>query len=152
MSTTYGSLREKIAAEKRERQERYAGFAKLWSEAHAAGMAAGKAAVCEPMLVRNGAIRVNGETLYGGADDKIIDVVPDGVCGFASVVVYPATSSFARWCAKEHDARRAYRGGMTVRHVGEFNQSLTRKEAYAEAFAEVLRAAGIKAYSQSAMD
>ena len=36
--------------------------------------------------------------------------------------------------------------------VGEFNQSVTRKEAYAQAFAEVLREAGVTAYASSRKD
>ena len=149
----YGSLREKIAAEKAERANRYRGFADLWAQAHAAGMAAGNAVRPTPMIVRNGSIRINGQPLNPYAPDgQIIDVVADGACGFAWVTVHPATSSFARWCAKVHGSRRAYGGGMQVKWVAEFNQSMARKEAYARAFADVLNTAGIKAYAGSRMD
>ena len=144
--TRYASLKDKIRAEKAERLARYAGFAALYKQAHEAGMAAGNAAVPVPMVVTSG-----DGALTPGLERKHW-IVPEGVCGFASVVVHPATCSFARWYAKTHNERKAYGGGICVKWVGEFNQSMTRKEAYAHAFAEVLRAAGIKAYSQSRMD
>ena len=151
--TRYASLKDKIRAEKAERLARYEGFEDLYAKAHDAGLAAGNAARCTPMVVRNGSIRINGEPLHPDQDaGAIIDVVADGVCGFASVVVHPATCSFARWYAKAHGGKRAYGGGICVKRVGEFNQSLTRKEAYAHAFAEVLQRAGIKAYAQSRID
>lgn len=151
---TYGSLREKIAAEKRERLARYARFAEAWQAAHEAGMAAGNAARPTPMAVYNGSIRINGAPLdpYAPAD-KLIDVVADGACGFAWVTVHPGTSSFARWAMKEHGAEKEYGGGVRLVWVSYFNQSMTRKEAYAQAFAQVLRdRLGVKAYSQSRMD
>lgn len=134
---TYGSLREKIAAEKAERAARYAGFQALWDKAHAAGMIAGMPVIPTPMAVTDG---------------QTVHIVAEGVCGFAWIVVRPATSSFARWAAKNKGARKEYGGGMCLRWVGEFNQSMTRKEAYAAAFAKTLREAGIEAYSRSRMD
>lgn len=150
----YGSLREKIAAEKRERLARYANFQEAWNAAHAAGMAAGNAITPTPMIVRNGSIMVNGVPLDPSrADNTVIDVVADGVCGFAWVTVHPGTSSFARWAIKEKNARKEYGGGVCLTWVSYFNQSMTRKEAYAQAFAEVLRdRLGVKAYSHSRMD
>lgn len=133
----YGSLREKIAAEKAERAQRYAAFEALWHRAHAAGMVAAMPVIPTPMAVTDG---------------QTVHVVADGVCGFAWIVVRPATSSFARWAAKNKGARKEYGGGMCLRSVGEFNQSMARKEAYADAFAKVLREAGIEAYSRSRMD
>lgn len=149
----YATLRDKIAAEKRERSIRYARFAEWWEEAHAAGIAAGEACKPSPMLVRNGAIRINGQPLRPGqADDAIVDVVPDGVCGFSWVTLHPATSSFARWAVKERQARKEYGGGLCLVWVSQFNQSLARKEAYAQAFADVLRSHGLQAFSHSRMD
>ena len=46
---------------------------------------------------------------------------------------------------------RSYYGGVDI-WVGEFNQSMERKEACAAAMARVLNEAGIKAYSMSRMD
>jgi len=152
-SRARGSLREKIRAESEARRARYAEFAKLWADAHAAGMAAGNAVRPTPMVVCNGDVRINGAPLdpYKPATD-IVDVVADGACGFAWVVVRPGSCSFARWAVKEREGRKEYGGGVRVRWVGEFNQSLERKDAYAKAFADVLRAAGINAYAHSRMD
>ena len=137
MATEYATLREKIAAEKAERQQRYASFAALWDKAHAAGMEAGNAAQPQTMVVTDGRQEWR---------------VPEGPCGFASVVVYPGNCSFALWAKKNRNATKAYRGGMTVRWVSEFNQSYTRKDAYAQAFAAVLNDAGIKAYGERRLD
>jgi hypothetical protein len=58
----------------------------------------------------------------------------DGVCGFAWVVVKPATSSFAKWLKKTGWADKAYGGGLSI-WIGGYNQSMTRKEAHAAAMA-----------------
>jgi hypothetical protein len=136
--TQFASLKDKIRAEKAARAARYAEFAALYQRAHDAGMAAGNAVKPIPMSVRSGSV--------------IVDVVADGVCGFAWVIVHPGTCSFARWLTKAKDASKAYHGGVYACWVREFNQSMTRKEAYARAFANVLRAAGITAYAESRMD
>jgi hypothetical protein len=68
------------------------------------------------------------------------------------VTVYPGNSSFALWAKKNKGWFSAYRSGMQM-SVSAFGQSMERKEAYARAFAEVLRAElGIEAYSSSRMD
>lgn len=119
----------------------------LFAKAHAAGMAAGNASVPTPMIVGT------PTTLFGDVIDttKKTYFVEGGVCGFASVIVKPATSSFARWLAKTGKGRKHYYGGLNI-WVSGFGQSLTRKEAYASAFARVLNDAGIKAYVDSRMD
>lgn len=134
----YASLREKISAEKAARVARYSEFEKLWKRAHAAGIAAGVAARPVPMTV-----------LQDGAPLETID---DGACGFAWVTVHPGNCSFARWAAITHGATKAYTGGMQVKWVSEFGQSEARKHAYAVAFAQVLRDAGITAYAGSRLD
>jgi hypothetical protein len=78
--------------------------------------------------------------------------VMSGVCGFAWVSIKPATSSFAKWLKKNELGRPdSYYGGLTV-WVSNYGQSMEKKEAYAGAFAQVLRDAGFKAYSMSRMD
>jgi len=84
--------------------------------------------------------------------------VADGVCGFASVKVRPATSGFARWLktlprTEEYLSPRAdtYAGGIHIAIIVG-NQSMQKKEAYADAMAEVLRHYGVRAYSESRMD
>lgn len=78
-------------------------------------------------------------------------IVPDGPCGFAWVIVKPGTSSFARWLVRTNRGSKAYRGGVQI-WVSDFNQSMERKSAYADAFAKVLQQAGIECYSDSRMD
>ena len=147
MATEYASLREKIAAEKAERLARYAGFARAWKEAHAAGRAAGEACVPAPMIVGPADILVNGVPTLNRTH-----YVSEGVCGFAWIVHPDGNSSFARWVKKTHNARREYGGGICLYWVGEFNQSMARKEAFADAFAATLRAHGIDASARSRID
>lgn len=111
--------------------------AALYARAHAAGMAAGEASVPQPMTVVGGGKRYH---------------VAEGLCGFAWIKVKPATSSFAKWLKATGKVRdKSYSGGYDI-WVGEFNQSVARKEAYASAFAMVLHKAGINAYAQSRLD
>lgn len=138
---TYNTLREKIAADKAQRTHDYAKYADAWRAAHDAGMAAGRAAQCEPMIVRD---------MQTG---HVYEPVADGVCGFAWVVLRPATSRFARWASANRGARKEYGGGLCLTWVSEFGQSMTRKEAYARAFAEVLRRElNLNVHAHSRMD
>ena len=75
----------------------------------------------------------------------------DGVCGFASVNVKPANCKFAKFLVANGLGRKSFNGGVSM-SVRDFNQSLTKKEAYAYAFASVLAEHGIKAYVESRMD
>jgi hypothetical protein len=135
----YGSLREKIAAESAARKGRYAKFEAVYNKAVAAGRAAGEAAAPQPMVVQDGR---SGQSWFVG----------EGVCGFAWVSVTPGNSSFAKWLAKQKLARKAYEGGMQI-WISAFNQSMQRKQACAEAMAEIFRnELGVKAYAGSRMD
>jgi hypothetical protein len=116
----------------------------LYAAAHDAGNAAVQSATITPMIVEN---PLNDHRL------KLPDLyfVRDGVCGFASIVVKPATSSFAKYLKLNCGARKSYYGGISL-SVQAFNQSLQKKEAYAYAFAKVLNEAGLNAYVESRMD
>lgn len=85
--------------------------------------------------------------VYGMGTNEIVN---DGVCGFASVR-FKGNTAFGRFMKKNNLARSAYGGGLSM-SIHQYNQSLTRKEAYARAFAGVLREAGIDAWSESRMD
>lgn len=122
-------------------------FEALWAAAEAAGMAAGLAVRPNVMIVRQDSILVNGEP----ALDRDY-VVPEGACGFAWVVVRPGNCAFAKWAKVNKGGSKHYYGGMQVKWVGEFNQSVERKAAYAYAFADVLQAAGIQATADSRLD
>ena len=122
-------------------------FEALFAEAKIAGMTAAQACVPVPMIVGT------PTTVFGNEIDpeKPVYVVEGGVCGFAWIKVIPGTSSFAKWLVKSGYARKGYGGGVDI-SVKEFGQSMQKKESYAGAFAKILNAAGITAYSQSRMD
>ena len=77
--------------------------------------------------------------------------ISEGVCGFAWITIKPGTSPAARYAKKYLKARTGYYGGMEI-WVSGYGQSMTRKEAFAEAAAAVLREAGIAATAGSRMD
>lgn len=118
----------------------------LYDRAVAAGRAAANACVPTPMVVTQYAnpFDTRSAVMYR-------DVVNDGVCGFAWVVVRPGTSRFARWLKKNHLARTGYGGGVHI-WISDYNQSMERKQAHARAMASVLTMAGIDAYYDSRMD
>jgi len=107
----------------------------VFSAAHAAGLTAAATVVPVPMVV-------------SGFESS---PVMDGVCGFAWVNIHPGTSPAARYAKKYLGARAAYEGGMQI-WVSAYNQSMTRKSAYASAFAAVLMENGITAYAGERMD
>lgn len=120
-------------------------FCALVAQAEAAGRKAGEAVVPTPMIV--------GTAI--GLSDRIDPSKPqyyveDGVCGFAWIM-FKGNTPFGRWMKKMGKAKPAYPNGLQV-WVSEFGQSMQRKEAYARAYAAVLRAAGIDAYANSRMD
>ncbi len=121
-------------------------LAALYTAAHNAGNAAVQSATITPMVIQQRANPLNDRS------DLIKQYyVEDGVCGFASVIVKPANSAFAKFLALNCGGRKSYYGGISL-SVQAFNQSLQKKEAYAYAFAEVLNAAGINAHVESRMD
>lgn len=132
----YATLREKIAAEKAERVNRYAKYQEIIDEAYKAGIEAGKNARPIPMYVIDQGIP--------------IDRIDDGACGFAWVA-FPGNTSFGKWAKKQGLARSHYPSGLCV-WVSEFGQSVDRKEAFAGAYAKVLKDNGIDAYAGSRLD
>lgn len=132
----YETLREKIAAEKAERVNRYAKYQEIIEEAYKAGIEAGKNARPIPMYVIDQGIP--------------IDRIDDGACGFAWIA-FPGNTSFGKWAKKQGLARSHYPSGLCV-WVSEFGQSVDRKEAFAGAYAKVLKSNGIDAYAGSRLD
>lgn len=137
--TEYASLREKIAAEKAERESRYQAFEDLFAKAYANGLQAGKDVTPTPMVV-------------SGYEHQ---PVMDGVCGFAWVVVRPGNSSFARWLVKTGRGRTSYSGGVHI-WISAHGQSMTRKDAHAQAMADTFRnsplLSNVRIYAESRMD
>jgi hypothetical protein len=81
--------------------------------------------------------------------------VSEGVCGFAWVVIKPATSSFAKYLARNNIGYKAYEGGWVLPMsylVVNMSQSLERAEAASLAVAKELRSHDIKCYATSRMD
>ncbi len=129
---------ETIKASAAARADKELEFTALTTRAHEAGMRAADDHVTVPMVVCT-------------ADGVPIERVSGGVCGFAWIVVRPGNSPLANYLKKHAGGRKDYYGGVQVWcPLG--TQSMTTKEAYCHAYAEVLRDAGHKAYSQSRMD
>jgi hypothetical protein len=124
-------------------------FEELYQKAHEAGMFAVSSVSVVPMIVGQETYMFSGKI----DESKPTYYVSDGVCGFAWINVRPGNSAFARWLKENDHARKDdYYGGVTI-WISEFNQSYQKKNAYAIAFAKVLRDNGIdKAYSNSRLD
>ena len=116
----------------------------IYTQARAAGLLAAQSAQVAPMIVQQ-----HANMLDDSSPVTRSYFVADGVCGFASVVV--RNIKFANQLKKMGLGRKNYGGGYAL-SVQDFNQSLTRKEAYAHAFAKVLNDNGITAYTDSRMD
>lgn len=108
-------------------------FKELYERAYEEGLKAGKEAFPTPMVIKGYA------------------PIMDGVCGFAWVNVKPGNSKFANYLKKNGYARKSYGGGVDI-WIGEFGQSMDRKEKMAYKMAEIFREAGIRAYANSRMD
>ena len=120
---------------------------KLLERAHLMGMDAGRRVGVTPMVVGTPTELMGNEIDYS---EKTY-VVEGGVCGFAGVVIKPARGKFVSYLKSLDMGYKHYYGGWYV-SVREFGQSLTRKEAYAEAFAKVLSEVGMRCYVDSRMD
>jgi hypothetical protein len=131
----------------------------LLNKAREAGLSAGNADTPIPMIVGTPKGGLLGTALGADIDPaEPVYHVSDGACGFAWVVIRPGNCSFARQVKKLRTpwgprpwGGRAYGGGVSI-WISDHNQSLSRKEAHADAFAAVLKEAGVDAYSQSRMD
>jgi hypothetical protein len=115
-------------------------YARLHADAVVAGVSAAASVLVEPMVVVG--------RYANGREDRY--VVEDGVCGFAGVVV-SGQSGFGKYAKRSGLGFKNYPSGIYISVRG-YGQSMTRKEAYAHAYAEVLNAAGVKAYVSSRMD
>lgn len=84
---------------------------------------------------------------------KEMHYVSDGVCGFASIKIYPARGRFVKWLKDMNIGYTSAQGGYSLNvSSAKFGQSLERKEAYAKAFTKVLQNNGLEAYVESRMD
>jgi hypothetical protein len=122
-----------------------AAFQNLYSEAVNAGYDAGITCNPRPISLVNADIRGNP------LPNSPVYHCNEGMCGFAWVVIRPATSSFARWLRKNNFARTGYTGGLHI-WISDHNQSYERKLAHARAMAEVFCDAGFYAYFDGRLD
>jgi hypothetical protein len=76
--------------------------------------------------------------------------VADGPCGYAWVKI-KGRGAFAKWAKQTGVARPSALGGYTI-YPSLMTQSIERKEAWANAYAQVLRDHGIEAYVDSRLD
>jgi hypothetical protein len=114
-------------------------FKQIYDAAMAAGAAAAEAVTPRPMVVSGGS-QQGAKAWY----------VSEGVCGFAWVII-KGNTAFGKWAKKEGLAHAAYPTGLQF-WVGDYGQSMQRKEAHAYAMAKVLNVHGIAAYAGSRMD
>jgi hypothetical protein len=155
------------------------GWQAALADAYDRGLAAAAALTPRPMVV--GTPKNLMGSLLGGDDggfdpNEPIYFESEGVCGFAWVTVrgstpfqnwlkgrvkteYPASAALRhvegrhfRDTSAVNPPDRGYHGGTSV-WVGGFGQSMQRKEAFAEAFADRLsEVEGVTAYAGSRMD
>ena len=121
--------------------------ARIYKEAHEAGMVAGENVGVTPMIVGTPTTPLGSDIDF----TKQTYFVEGGVCGFAWINISPARGAFVNYLKSIDAGHKSYYGGYDV-WVNGFGQSMTRKEAYAGAFAGVLRSYGINAYAQSRLD
>ena len=121
-------------------------FVALHAKADAAGRAAVDALQVVPMVVQEHANMANDNSPVAKSY-----YVPDGVCGFASIIITPGNCPFANWAKKHLNAGKHYHGGVSI-WVHDYNQSYQKKTAYAHAYGKVLAEAGIKGYVDSRLD
>lgn len=121
-------------------------FPALYSAAWQAGVSAATACVPVPMQVVQRANPLDDRSPVVHAYAPVMD----GVCGFASVK-FAGNTAFGKWAKRKGYARAAYGGGLSV-WIGDYNQSLQKKEAHAYAMAGYLSANGIPANGESRID
>lgn len=120
----------------------------IYAEAIEAGVRAGNNHNPTPMIVQQHANPLDDNSPVV----RTFEPVMGGVCGFAWVNIKPGNSSFCRWLKSQGIVDHvSYYGGYDL-WCSDFNQSMERKEAWADAIAKVLNSYGIKAHSMSRMD
>ncbi len=118
----------------------------VFAEAKVAGLKALMTKVPQPMIVQQHENPLDDNS-------KVVKQyhVEGGICGFASIIVKPGTSSFARWLMKKDLGHKHYYGGVGL-FVREGGQSYEKKVAYANAFCTVLEKYNIKCHVDSRLD
>jgi hypothetical protein len=130
-------------------------FKELVVQADAAGRAAVAKLKVVPMIVGEAKGLFSNEIDY----TKPVEYVSDGVCGFAWIYIYPEHKGNTKLGKQERKTLEDFgfekddcNPQKYILWVHDFNQSLQKKTAYANAFADVLYAHGIRAGGQSRID
>ena len=118
-------------------------FQELYDAAHQVAHDAAQKMIPTPVAFQN-------SNLFDNKPTGEVFVLDEGACGFAWIQ-FAGNTAWGKWAKKNNLAHSAYPTGLHI-WVSDYGQSMDRKEAYARAFAEVLRLNGIKAYSNSRMD
>lgn len=119
--------------------------ARIYKEAYAAGLKAGKE-VGVPKFIVGDAIGLSDQI-----DFSKKTYVLEGLCGFAWINISPARGAFVTYLKSINAGSKGYYGGYEI-WVREFGQSVDRKSAFAGAFAQVLNSYGINASAGSRLD
>ena len=106
----------------------------MFDAAHAAGVLAAEEATPTPMLVQQHASPLDDSSPVTKQWE-----VPEGPCGFAMVLIRPATSRFANWLKKNGHAQYSDYYKAVLFFINGYGQSHTRKKAFAGAFARELQ-------------
>jgi hypothetical protein len=119
-------------------------------EIYLEAVAAGKAAATEVVPV---AMVVQQHAQVFNDNSPVVKsyVVEGGVCGFAWIAIRPSNSRFALFLIGKGARKSEYERAVCY-SVRDYGQSMTRKEAFAGAFAGVLQKYGINAWMQSRID
>jgi len=87
------------------------------------------------------------------------NIMPDGLCGFAWVLLPDGRKGFARWIIKNELGNTRGGGGVWISSKVDrkslptaSSQSMDRNEAYAVAFSKVLKANGVDSFTESSLD
>ncbi len=118
----------------------------IYVEAYEAGLKAGNEIGVPKFVVGEPTTPLGGDIDYSKPT-----YVLDGLCGFAWVNIHPARGAFVTYLKSRNVGDKNYNGGYGI-WINEFGQSVDRKYAFAQAFAEVLNKYGINAYGQSRLD
>jgi hypothetical protein len=128
-------------------------FQEIWDEAVKAGRDAVAKLSVVPMVVQE-----HKNMLDDSSPVVYSEVVMDGCCGFAWINIRPASKAgrndcpFVTWCRAHGIGRYDDYAKCWNIWISDYNQSMQKKETYADAVANVLYKNGIKAYSGSRMD
>jgi hypothetical protein len=126
----------------------------IFRDADAAGKAAVEKLTVVPMVVGQETSLFSNKIDYS----KPTYYIEDGACGFAWVSVTPANKGNTRAGKEERSLLKRFgfrKNDYEKTHqlwISAYNQSIQKKEAYARAFAAVLRENGFKAYADSRLD